>query len=252
MMKTSVALVTYNSEKYLREQIDTILTNLQTGDEIVVSDDGSSDSTLAILNEYSLKDHRVRIFQIPHSGCNANYENAISHCTGDVIFLSDDDNVWMNGKVAKVLKAFEDHPEVWFIQHDCLVGDSSLKVISDSYYRDRKAKPGLFRNIMKTSYGGSLIAFRKELTKRILPFPKKMPFFYDEWIGLEATKHGKVLFIADKLSIWRRHEGSASTGYISPDGQVVAKKKKKIKGSFRRAWERVSTRLVKIWWTFVK
>lgn len=251
-MKVSVALVTYNSEKYLREQVDTILLNLGDGDEVVVSDDGSSDSTLSILQEYAEKDRRIAIYRIAHSGCNGNYENAISHCTGDIIFLSDDDNVWMEGKVKKVLQAFAEHPRVWFVQHDCVVGDSALHTISPSFFKDRKAKPGLFRNIMKTSYGGSLIAFKKELISRILPFPKKMPFFYDEWIGLEATKHGKVLFLNETLSIWRRHEGSASTGYIAADGKVVAKKKNGAKGSFRRLWERLSTRSVKIWWALIK
>ena len=103
-MKVSVALVTYNSEKYIREQIDTILPNLMPDDEIIVSDDGSSDSTLDILHGYAVVDSRFKIHQIEHSGCNSNYENAIWRCTGDVIFLSDDDNVWLDGKVEAVKK----------------------------------------------------------------------------------------------------------------------------------------------------
>jgi glycosyltransferase involved in cell wall biosynthesis len=251
-MKISVALITYNSEQFLRPQIDTILENLGPEDEIVVSDDGSTDSTKDILASYASKDPRFHLFSIVHSGCNANYENAISHCTGDLIFLSDDDNVWLPNKVSAVKEVFQKNPGVWFVMHDCQICDQDLNEIRPSFFKDRNAKPGLFRNIMKCSYGGSLIAFRKELTARILPFPKKMPVFYDEWVGLEASKHGKVYFLPQILSKWRRHGGSASTGFISSNGQVVSKKKAQFKGSFKRFHQRIHTRVVKLWWALVK
>ena len=251
-MKVSVALVTYNSEKYLKEQIDTILQNLGPDDEVVVSDDGSIDSTPNILNSYIASDSRFRIHQIEHSGCNGNYENAIKHCTGDIIFLSDDDNVWLDSKVDTVKKVFEANPEVGFVMHDCKVCDANLIAIAPSYFKLRNARPGLWRNIMKVSYGGSLIAFRKELLKYILPFPKKMPVFYDEWIGTMASKHSKVVFIPEVLSKWRRHNGSQSTGYLSSGGKATTKKKVSFKGSISRFWQRVSTRLVKIGWAIFR
>jgi glycosyltransferase involved in cell wall biosynthesis len=251
-MKISVALITYNSEAYLRPQIDTILENLGPDDEIVVSDDGSIDSTEQILASYAGRDSRFHLFSIQHAGCNANYENAISHCTGDIIFLSDDDNVWLPGKVKAVCQVFEANPQVTFVMHDCQICDADLNEIKPSFFQDRKAKPGLLRNIMKCSYGGSLIAFRKSLVKRIIPFPKRMPVFYDEWIGLEASKHGKVYFLPEILSKWRRHAGSASSGFIAENGQVVTKKKSHLKGSLKRFHERVHTRVVKLWWALTK
>ena len=251
-MKVSVALVTYNSEKYLREQIDTILLNLSPDDEVIVSDDGSGDSTLDILHDYQVKDSRFRIYQIEHSGCNGNYENAISHCSGDIIFLSDDDNVWLKDKVDKVKAIFESNPEIGFVMHDCEVCDANLVPLGPTYFELRKAKPGLWRNIMRVSYGGSLIAFRKELLKYILPFPKKMPVFYDEWIGTMASKHSKVVFIPDILSKWRRHSGSQSTGYLSSKGTAVTKKRFSFKGSLSRFWQRVSTRFVKAGWAIFR
>ena len=163
MPKISVALITYNSEQYLRPQIDTILANLGPADEVVVSDDGSTDSTISILKNYAEKDSRFHLFSIAHSGCNANYQNAISHCTGDLIFLSDDDNVWLPNKVDRVAKAFADNPKVWFVMHDCEICDQDLKQIKPSFFQDRKAKPGLFRNIMKCSYGGSSLPSEKSL-----------------------------------------------------------------------------------------
>jgi len=252
MVKTSVALVTYNSEKYLRPQVDTILENLGPNDEVVVSDDGSTDSTMSILKDYASKDPRFKLFSISHSGCNANYENAISHCSGDVIFLSDDDNVWLPNKVRTVLQTFEKNPKLWLVMHDCSICDAELHEMKPSFLEDRKAKPGLLKNIMKCSYGGSLIAFRKELVAYIIPFPKKMPVFYDEWIGLEASKHGKVIFLHQVLSKWRRHTGSASTGFIAANGQVVLKKKAYLKGSLKRFHQRVHTRVVKLWWALTR
>lgn len=251
-MKISVAVVTYNSAQYLRPQLDTILENLGPADEIIVSDDGSTDSTLQILKSYQDNDSRFRVFSIKHSGCNANYENAISRCTGDIIFLSDDDNVWLPNKVSEVLKVFSDNPKVSLVMHDCQICNADLSEIKPSFFQDRNAKPGLFRNIMKCSYGGSLIAFRSSLVHRIIPFPKRMPVFYDEWIGLEASKHGKVYFLPEILSKWRRHVGAASSGFIASNGQVVAKKKIHIKGSFKRFHERVHTRIVKLWWALTK
>ena len=251
-MNISVALVTYNSEKYLKEQLDTILLNLNPGDEVVVSDDGSTDSTLHILNEYASRDSRFHIYKIEHSGCNGNYENAISRCTGDLIFLSDDDNVWYKDKAKTIINVFEHNPSVGLVMHDCEVCDANLNPLGPTYYELRNAKPGLWRNIMKVSYGGSLIAFRKGLQKYILPFPKTMPVFYDEWIGTMASKHSKVIFIPDVLSKWRRHGGSQSSGYLSSEGQAVVKRRYHIKGSLKRCWERVFTRLVKIKWAIFR
>ena len=251
-MKVSVAMITYNSEIFLRPQIDTILSNLSSIDELVVSDDGSSDQTLQILQDYAKKDRRIKLFSISHSGCNANYQNAISKCSGDIIFLSDDDNVWMPNKVAEVLKAYEDNPDVWFVMHDCEIADEHLQEIKASFFKDRKAKPGLLRNILRCSYGGSLISFKKDLCHYILPFPRKMPVFYDEWIGLQASKRGHVLFLPKVLSIWRRHTGSASTGYIDSSGHVVKHKRANLKGSLSRFHQRIHTRVVKLWWALTK
>ena len=247
-MKVSVALVTYNSHRFLRPQIDTILANLGPDDEIVVSDDGSTDDTLDILNEYASKDSRFRIFQIEHRGCNGNYENAIAQCAGDIIFLSDDDNVWEPNKVKTVLKAFEENPKVWFVQHDCEITDGELNQISPSFFQTRKARPGLIRNIMRVSYGGSLIAFKREMLNYALPFPKKMPVAYDEWLGLIASKHGKVLFLPIVLSKWRRYAGTQSTGYVSANGTATTRKRNPLKGTIKRTYVRITSRLIKFWW----
>jgi glycosyltransferase involved in cell wall biosynthesis len=236
--RISVAMVTYNSEKFLRPQLDSILKNLFLNDEIIISDDGSTDGTIEMIKRYAKYDERVILVhnQINH-GVDGNYENSIKHCKGDIIFLSDDDNVWEDNKVAIVTNAFLTNPKLIMIMHDCYVCDENLKIIDNSYLLNRKGKPGLLRNVWKTAYGGSLIAIRKEALKLILPFPKRLPCFYDEWIGSMCTKYGKVKFIDDKLSYWRRHSRSQSTAYLPKS------KNRKLK----RIWERIYLRIRKVW-----
>ena len=246
VMKISIALVSYNAQKFIREQIDSILINMSENDELIISDDGSSDDTLKIVNEYVRDDTRIKLYEISHSGCNANYENAISHCSGDIIVLSDDDNVWMPNKLEAIKKIFNTNSRVSFVMHDCRIVNENLELIEESFLKYNKAKPGLLRNFIKSRYGGSLISFRKELLKYILPFPKNMGFFYDDWIGMMAEKHGKVIFIPEKLSLWRRYSGASSTQFIETDGQVVRKKKKHIKGLLKRIRQRFSIRFKKL------
>ena len=85
--KVSVAMATYNGEKYIKEQIETILNNLDDKDELVISDDGSSDMTIEIINK--INDKRIKLLEGPRKGLKKNFENAIKNTTGDVIFLSE-------------------------------------------------------------------------------------------------------------------------------------------------------------------
>lgn len=233
-------MITYNSERFIVPQIDTILANLEVDDELVISDDGSSDSTLSIIKDYMAKDNRIKLFQISHSGCDMNYSNAITHCSGDIIFLSDDDNVWSKDKVKVIDSYFVKNPKCLFIQHDCDIVDENLnKITQDTFYTSRKPSPSIFRNIVKNSFGGSLICFRKEFVKYILPLPKYRPVYYDEFFGLMACKHGHVIFINEMLSSWRRYAGTASTGFSN--------KKTKI-NPIKRFFIRMKIRFVKLWW----
>ncbi|MDY0345187.1 MAG: glycosyltransferase [Bacilli bacterium] len=236
--RVSVAMVTYNSEKFLKPQLDTIIDNLSSDDEIIISDDGSKDTTIQIINEYASRDARIKLFHNEGKhGVDGNYENALRNVQGEYIFLSDDDNVWVANKVEKVLSQFFLNDKIVMVMHDCIVTDEKLNIIRNSFFQDRNAKPGIVRNIIKTAYGGSLIAIKNTILNRVFPFPKKMPYFYDEWIGMVCTKHGKVLFLNEPLSYWRRHGGSQSTQFLP----------KPHKGKLKRFWIRLSTRIKKFW-----
>lgn len=205
--KVSVAMATYNGEKYIKEQIETILNNLDDKDELVISDDGSSDMTIEIINK--INDKRITLLEGPKKGLKKNFENAIKNTTGDVIFLSDQDDIWMENKVEKVLECFNNNNYI-LIQHDAIVVDEKDKVIYESFAEHRKVKTGVIKNLIKNSYHGCCIAFRKELIKEILPIPDNV-YLHDEWIGIVAELNGKTYFLNEKLIKYRRHSENTSS-----------------------------------------
>lgn len=122
----SVLVVTYNGETYIREQIDSILKNIGLGDELVVSDDGSLDTTREILKSYQEQDARIRVMEGPGEGVISNVEAGLRACRGDYIFLADQDDVWMPDKVEKVMEVFR-RKKAMVVVHDARVTDAACK-----------------------------------------------------------------------------------------------------------------------------
>ena len=207
-MKCSVAIATYNGEKYIREQLLSILNQTVPVDEIVVSDDGSNDNTLNIIKEFH--DSRIVIYEESHLGVKQNFGNAISKTTGDIIFLADQDDVWEKDKV-KIIKNFFQKEKNTLIVHNASIVNEELKDIKPyDIYSWRKSGRGFLKNIIKNSYVGCCMAFKKELKKYILPIPDNIEM-HDQWIGLiNEKKLGKTLFIPDKLIKYRRHNDNTS------------------------------------------
>ncbi len=204
--KISVAMATYNGEKYIRKQLESILKCLEDGDEVIVSDDGSTDSTREKVLEF--KDSRVKLIDGPRQGVKKNFENAIRSCTGRYIFLSDQDDIWEPTKAEKVLSIFAaDNCAV--IVHNCeLIDDAGGKLL-DSYFAYRKSGPGRIKNFIKNSYMGCCMAFDSSYKDKILPIPDDIEM-HDQWIGLICERYGKSVFIDDILLKYRRHGNNAS------------------------------------------
>ena len=106
-IRISAAVATYNGERYIREQMDSIWKNLSKEDEIIISDDGSSDHTLEILKEYEGKEIPVKVIKGPGLGIKQNINAALKECRGEYIFLADQDDVWTDDKVEKVMQYLE-------------------------------------------------------------------------------------------------------------------------------------------------
>ena len=203
----SVAIATYNGEKYIKDQLISILVQLEKNDEIVISDDGSTDSTIKIIN--GLRDKRIKMIKGPRQGVKQNFANAISHCKGKYIFLADQDDVWMSDKIKKVLEVFENEKCMCVI-HDCIVFDSnSNNDIYDSYYEFRNSGKGILKNIWKNTYIGCCMAIDGKMKKKVLPIPNDIEM-HDQWIGIISEKNGKCIFIKDKLIKYRRHDNNVS------------------------------------------
>lgn len=204
-MDISVCMATYNGERYIKEQIDSILPQLDSTDEIIVSDDGSTDRTLEIVKGYH--DSRIKIFKGKGGSLTCNFENAFFHASGKYIFLSDQDDVWMPNKIDVVMKYLKNYD---LVMSDAWVVDGNLEPINDSYYSIMHSGKGFWKNFYRNTYLGSCMAFQSHLLRATLPFPKNI-IMHDIWIALYADICHHTIFIPDKLIKYRRHEGNASS-----------------------------------------
>ena len=211
--RRTVCIATYNGAKFIARQLGSILPQLGPADEVIISDDSSIDGTLAIIESFA--DSRIQIlkgntFRSP----TYNFENALSHASGDIIFLSDQDDEWMDGWVRTASRELE---TVDLVVCDAVIinayGEASS--IRNAIF-DGERRPGVLRNFYRNRYIGCCCAFRRRVLNVALPFPKNLPW-HDWWIGLIADSCFKTRFLEDKMVRYRRHGGNASpTGGKSP------------------------------------
>lgn len=200
----SVCMATYNGEKYIREQVSSILQQLGENDELIVSDDGSTDSTLQELTVFN--DSRIKVFDGPHKGLTYNFENAIVHASGDYLFLSDQDDVWEPDKVRSMVAALQDAD---LVISDAWIADKDAVSTGVSLFDVCKPHKGFWLTLYHTTYIGCCTAFRKTILKKLLPFPPHI-VMHDYWIGMIADLYYKTAYIPDKLLRYRRHGDNAS------------------------------------------
>ena len=207
-MKISVCLATFNGEKYLQQQIESILIQLGDNDELIISDDGSSDQTLNIIESFS--DKRIHIFHNKmNHGFIGNFENALRIATGDYIFLSDQDDVWSSDKLRISLQALE---KADLIVHDAEMIDGMGNSLGKNYYSMMHSGTGFLRNWLYTRFLGCCMAFNRKVLNACLPFPKYITG-HDYWIGMYwlFKYHRSVYFSEEVLMCYRRHGGNVST-----------------------------------------
>lgn len=202
----SVCVATFNGAQYIHEQVTSILMQLSENDELIVSDDGSKDDTLKILS--SFHDNRIKVFlNTGEHGFVKNFENALSHSHGDVIFLSDQDDIWHPDKVKKILPLFDNYD---LIVHDAELIDGEGNPLGKSYYSLMHGNKGFLANLWKTRWLGCCMAFKRNVLDACLPFPQKV-VGHDYWIGMMGMVLFKYCFINDVLISYRRHNNNVST-----------------------------------------
>lgn len=208
----SVCMATFNGEKYIYDQLTSILSQIGLSDEIVISDDSSQDRTIQIIK--SIKDRRIRLLENKtFYSPTFNFENALKNASGDILFLSDQDDVWANGKVNTMARYLETYD---MVVSDCWVINERNEKIFDSFYQLRRSGRGYLRNLCHNSYLGCCMAFHRHILNQALPFPKRLPT-HDQWLGLVAEMFGRTHFCKHKLLYLRRHgENFSPTGEKSP------------------------------------
>jgi len=196
----SVCIATYNGERWIVDQLQSILPQLEFSDEVIIADDGSSDATIERIR--SIGDLRIRILGISNKlGPTKNFERALVESRGEMIFLSDQDDIWHINKIKIVTEALKSSV---LVMHDATIVDSILEPIESSYFNIRKVKHGLLHNIIYNGYTGAFMAFRREILTIAIPFQTNI--HHDQWIGLIAELSTSCTFISEKLVLWRRHE----------------------------------------------
>lgn len=229
-MKISVALCTYNGERFLHKQIDSILDQTVQVDEIIVCDDCSTDGTQSILSEYQNRFPGIIKIHINKKNLRSvkNFEKAISLCTGDIIFLSDQDDIWHPDKAKDFLKVFEENPNIEVITSNALTINELGETIEKNTIWNIF---NLFKqhNIPYTYFGvinlvgniatGANMAFRKTIVNDILPFPDNH-FHHDEWIALVSSFKNTFHFIDDKKSCYRIHNEQQVGGIFFKDTEL--------------------------------
>jgi len=214
----SIALGTYNGGKFLQEQLDSIENQTLLPDELVICDDCSGDSTIAILEKFREKVvFPVHIHQNDNNlGSTRNFEKAIGLCSGDIIVLSDQDDVWKPEKLARMSDVFRENPQAGFVFSDADLVDEHLRLLDiclwDSVgftgeFQKHFLEGDQFRCLMKQPIvTGATMAFRASVGKLAMPFPAEGHFIHDGWIALVSSAAGKLgIAIEDSLIDYRQH-----------------------------------------------
>lgn len=205
--KVSVCLASYNGARFITRQLRSVIDQLQEGDEVIVIDDASSDDTVDRVE--AIADRRIKIFRRERNGgVVAAFEDAFHRATGDVIFLSDQDDCWYRGKVEAVLSQLA-------LGNDLVVHDA--KIVTDgvpgerSMFAARRSGPGVLHNLVRNSYVGCCMAFRSTVLHDVLPVPRTKRILHDMWIGIFAEWRGwRVRFVPLPLMDYEIHDSNVS------------------------------------------
>jgi glycosyltransferase involved in cell wall biosynthesis len=222
MSKISIALCTYNGSKYLRPQLDSFISQIRQPDEVIICDDRSSDRTLEIIDEFSRKaPFSVNCFVNDNNlGAIKNFEKAIVLCTGHLIALSDQDDVWHPEKLKQCENILENRSDIGAVFSNAEVVDESLNPLGYDMWQkanftrkeqlsviNGKAIAVLLKHYIVT---GATMIFRADFKPGILPIPSF--WFHDAWIALLTASISKIAFISEPMMKYRQHSDNQLGG----------------------------------------
>jgi len=214
-IRVSVCMATYNGAPFLREQIDSILTQLEPADELIICDDTSDDGTWQIVSGW--RDARVRVFRNPtRLGHVQNFVGAIGRARGRFVALSDQDDVWVKGRLQRMVEKLEELPPASLVIGDFVEVDpvgvicetrlNRLK-LGDSAVNPYRQLARIFSGRVK--YFGCAFVFERALLPHIIPMPRGIEA-HDVWIAMKASLHGRILHMREN-TLWHRVHGGNLT-----------------------------------------
>ncbi|MDY0277599.1 MAG: glycosyltransferase [Acholeplasma sp.] len=205
-------MAVYNGERYIEQQIASILSQLRDTDELVISDDNSTDGTIEKILD--IKDSRIKIYRSTlNKGYTNNFYTALSNCSGDYIFFSDQDDIWESDKVNFFMEKFNLGYDA--VVSDCKIIDVDEALISNSFFKQRKSKFGYLNTLFKSGYLGCCLAISKKMIDMALSERKSKILPYDLWIGLIAFRFFNTAIIYESTLLYRRHKNNTSDGGLS-------------------------------------
>jgi glycosyltransferase involved in cell wall biosynthesis len=200
----SVVMTVFNGRQFLRQQVDSVVAQLGPDDELLVIDDASTDDGLASIQ--SLAFPRVRIVRnVRNLGVIRSFERGLALASHDVVFLCDQDDIWLPGKRATYAAEFERDAAICIVISDCEVIDATGSVIAPSFMASRGGFNGsLSGTLWRNCYVGCAMAVRRSLLHMALPFPAHVPM-HDMWLGALGSIFGRVLYLQRPYVRYRRH-----------------------------------------------
>lgn len=231
-MKTSVVLCTYNGANYIEIQLDSIINQTIKPDEIIVCDDGSKDSTINICRNILVKskiDYKI-IENKTNKGIRDNFNLGITLASGDIIFLSDQDDYWFPKKIEVHKAIYQSRCEIEMIINDCIFTDKNL--VTNNTTKIRKIKS--WYNLNKSFIQGSCLSFKVNYKNILLPIPK-IEIFHDKWISDIFFYLDKKYILREPLQLYRMHESNNSSFKLNKKPlDIFALKQRMKKRSLRK------------------
>lgn len=260
----SLVLATYNGEKYILEQLDSIMNQELLPEEIIIIDDCSIDETYEILISYDFREIKVQIIKNERNlGPIANFKKGINLATGDFIALCDQDDVWLPHKLKLSLEAILllNQEKPCMVYSDLTLVDENMSVLSDSLHKLWKVNPKYydlsfisFSNIVT----GCTILFNKKMQKELRYMPTNI-IMHDYWMGLIGYSFGEVKYMNETTILYRSHHSSVTSKERNSFFEDMKNSKKNIKNQvdqielFRKVYKnRFSTENEKVFETFLK
>lgn len=218
----SVCMATYNGGKFIQQQVSSILRQLGKDGELIISDDGSTDNTLEIIRAFN--DPRIVLLHHAQPDCVKqkkicrscylaanNFEYALSHAQGDIIFLADQDDIFSQDKFSKMGRILENYD---YVLSNCSIIDEENNVIQR--HRNNRSRQPLPKSVVFNVFChpgmGCCMGFRKTLLNIALPFPKNL-IAHDTWLHAIATRKFTSFFINEDLTLYRRHGDNVTTTF---------------------------------------